>query len=166
MASASFQTITPVDGSVYLERRYASDREIDDALSAATAAQAAWASTPIPERAALCTKAVDAFVAKADQHAEELAWQMGRPIRFGRSEVGGFEERARHMIAIAEDALARAVELPLPDGGQFDHARDHGRQRGDPEARQPDPAVRRAYRRGLRRGRPARRRLPGAAPDP
>ncbi len=106
MASASFQTITPVDGSVYLERRYADDGEIDDALSAASAAQAAWAATPISERAALCAKAVDAFVAKADRHAEELAWQMGRPIRFGHSEVGGFEERARHMIAIAEEVLA------------------------------------------------------------
>ncbi len=106
MSSASFQTITPVDGSVYLERRYASDREIDASLRAAAAAQAAWASTPIPERAALCPKAVDAFVAKADRHAEELAWQMGRPIRFGRNEVAGFEERARHMIAIAEEAIA------------------------------------------------------------
>jgi acyl-CoA reductase-like NAD-dependent aldehyde dehydrogenase len=106
MSSASFQTITPVDGSVYLERRYASDREIDASLSAAAAAQKAWAATPLSERAALCSKAVDAFVAKADQHAEELAWQMGRPIRFGRSEVAGFEERARHMIAIAEEALA------------------------------------------------------------
>jgi acyl-CoA reductase-like NAD-dependent aldehyde dehydrogenase len=106
MASASFRTITPVDGSVYLERSYASDREIDDSLCTATAAQVAWTATPISERAALCSRAVDAFVARADQHAEELAWQMGRPIRFGRGEVGGFEERARHMIGIAEEALA------------------------------------------------------------
>jgi len=106
MASASFQTITPVDGSVYVERRYATDQDIDDALSRASAAQAAWAQLPISERAAFCSKAVDAFVAKADRHAEELAWQMGRPIRFGHSEVGGFEERARYMIAIAEDTLA------------------------------------------------------------
>jgi acyl-CoA reductase-like NAD-dependent aldehyde dehydrogenase len=106
MASKSFQTITPVDGSVYLERRYASDRDIDHALRTAAAAQKDWAHMPVSERAAFCSKAVDAFVAKADTHAEELAWQMGRPVRFGRSEVGGFEERARYMIAIAEAALA------------------------------------------------------------
>ena len=106
MASTSFQTITPVDGSVYVERRYATDGEIDAALSAAAAAQKDWAAAAIAERASLCTKAVDAFVAKADRHAEELAWQMGRPVRFGRSEVGGFEERARYMIAIAEETLA------------------------------------------------------------
>ncbi len=106
MASASFQTITPVDGSVYLERRYATDGEIDAALSGAAAAQKDWAATPISERAALCAKAVDAFVAKADRHAEELAWQMGRPVRFGGGEVRGFEERARYMISIAEEVLA------------------------------------------------------------
>ncbi len=106
MASASFQTITPVDGSVYLERRYATDGEIDAALSGAAAAQKDWAATPISERAALCAKAVDAFVAKADRHAEELAWQMGRPVRFGGGEVRGFEERARYMISIADEVLA------------------------------------------------------------
>ena len=106
MASASLQTITPVDGSVYVERPYASEAEIAAALSAAQEAQKAWARTSVAERAAFCSKAVDAFVAKADQHVEELAWQMGRPVRFGRAEVGGFEERARHMIAIAEETLA------------------------------------------------------------
>jgi acyl-CoA reductase-like NAD-dependent aldehyde dehydrogenase len=30
---------------------------------------------------------------------------MGRPVRFGAGELAGFEERARHMIAIAEDTL-------------------------------------------------------------
>ncbi len=34
---------------------------------------------------------------------------MGRPIRYGAGELRGFEERARHMIAIAGDALANHV---------------------------------------------------------
>ncbi len=38
--------------------------------------------------------------------AEEITWQMGRPISQAPGEVGGFEERARHMIAIAAEALA------------------------------------------------------------
>jgi acyl-CoA reductase-like NAD-dependent aldehyde dehydrogenase len=38
--------------------------------------------------------------------APELAWQMGRPVKFGGSELRGFEERARYMISIAESALA------------------------------------------------------------
>ena len=83
----------------------AATAEIAAALEAAKASQAAWAATPVAERAALCSKAVDIFVAAAERHAEELAWQMGRPIRFGKSEVAGFEERARYMIEIAEQAL-------------------------------------------------------------
>ena len=99
------KTISPVDNSVYVERGCAAEREIAAAVSSAAQAQRAWAQVPIAERAACCRAAVDAFVAKADSHAEELAWQMGRPIRFGKGEVAGFEERARYMIDIAEQAL-------------------------------------------------------------
>ena len=114
MTNKTFSTLSPVDASIYVERPYASDEEIASALKSAAEAQKGWAATPIAERAALCSKAVDAFVAKAEQHAEELAWQMGRPVRYGKGEVAGFEERARHMIALAEDALAdvRTEEKP------------------------------------------------------
>ena len=46
--------------------------------------------------------------------APELAWQMGRPVRYGGDELGGFEERARAMIALAESALAPIVPEPKP----------------------------------------------------
>ena len=39
------------------------------------------------------------------QIVPELAWQMGRPVRYGAGELRGFEERARYMISIAEDSL-------------------------------------------------------------
>ena len=39
---------------------------------------------------------------------EELAHQMGRPVRYG-GEFGGFEERASYMASIAEEALAPMV---------------------------------------------------------
>jgi acyl-CoA reductase-like NAD-dependent aldehyde dehydrogenase len=100
------QCITPVDGSIYVERETASDDAIEQALNASAAAQRQWKNTPIADRQALCTKAVDAFVARKAEIAEELTWQMGRPISQAPGEVGGFEERARHMIAIAPDALA------------------------------------------------------------
>ncbi|HEY5597523.1 MAG TPA: aldehyde dehydrogenase family protein, partial [Kiloniellales bacterium] len=57
------------------------------------------------ERAAYCTRAVDAMLAMQDEIVPELAWQMGRPVRFGAGELRGFEERARYMTAIAESAL-------------------------------------------------------------
>ncbi|MGA8261745.1 MAG: aldehyde dehydrogenase family protein [Arenicellales bacterium] len=108
-------TISPVDGSIYVERPYASDAEIDTALARAAGAQRAWAALPIEQRAGICHAAVDAFVAQKARHAEELAWQMGRPVRSGGGEVGGFEERARYMIDIAAEVL-RPIDVGPKEG--------------------------------------------------
>ena len=103
---SKIQCITPVDGSVYVERDSADAEQIRAALDAAVAAQQSWREMPIAERQAICSRAVDAFVARREEIAAELCWQMGRPISQAPGEVGGFEERARHMIAIADSALA------------------------------------------------------------
>ena len=100
-----FRTITPVDGSVYVERAYATDAEIAQTLGAARRAQALWKQTPIAERARYCTRFVEAFVAKKQAIAEEISWQMGRPVAHAPGEVRGLEERARYMISIAEATL-------------------------------------------------------------
>jgi acyl-CoA reductase-like NAD-dependent aldehyde dehydrogenase len=106
------RTITPVDGSVYVERALATPSEINAALDAAVLSQRTWAATPLRERVALLSKAVDAFVAEATAIALEISWQMGRPIAHSPGEVRGFEERARHMLAIAEETLAPVVAAP------------------------------------------------------
>ncbi|MGO1120078.1 aldehyde dehydrogenase family protein [Rhodovibrionaceae bacterium A322] len=113
--SALLRTITPVDSSVLVERPLASASDIDAALEKAVAAQKKWRATPLAERQALMTAAVDAFLSKTDEIAEELTRQMGRPISQAPGEMGGFEERARHMIAIAPDALAD-VQPEAKDG--------------------------------------------------
>ena len=100
------KTISPIDNSVYVERDFATREEIDRILERAQAAQKTWKATPLPERKKLCSKAVDAFVAKKKQIAEEICWQMGRPIRSAAGEVGGLEERARKMIELADQGLA------------------------------------------------------------
>ncbi|MEI8238504.1 MAG: aldehyde dehydrogenase family protein [Actinomycetota bacterium] len=107
--------ISPIDGSVYAERPIASDAEVRAAVDAARRAQASWRRTSIAERAAVCTAAVDAMNAMADDIVDELAWQMGRPVRYGAGELRGFTERATHMIAIAADALA-PVQVAPKDG--------------------------------------------------
>ena len=98
--------ISPVDGRVYASRPVASKKQIATTFAAARAAQEKWKRLPLDERAAYCTAAVDAMVAMTDAIVPELAWQMGRPIRYGAGEVRGFEERARYMISIAAQALA------------------------------------------------------------
>jgi acyl-CoA reductase-like NAD-dependent aldehyde dehydrogenase len=100
------RTLSPVDGSIYVERTLAAPVQIEAALESARLAQRAWRNVPIVERAAILDRFCDAFEAQRDAIAEELCWQMGRPLRYAPSEVRGTLERARHMIAIAPEALA------------------------------------------------------------
>ena len=100
------QTISPVDGRVYVERPLETAAGIDRALDRARTAQPAWGALSLAARCDLLKKAVDAFVAKAGDIATEITWQMGRPISHSPGEVRGFEERARYMLDVAAQALA------------------------------------------------------------
>ncbi len=105
---------SPIDGREVARRASASPRAIDDAVSAARKAQAAWRDTPLSERAKLCSAAVDAMLAMRAEIAPEITLQMGRPVKFAGGELNGFEERARSMIAIANQALADVVPESKP----------------------------------------------------
>ena len=103
------QCISPVDGSVYVERELADPVTITQSIELSRSAQKQWQQTSIDERARICEAAVQYFEEKQTQIAEEIAWQMGRPIAFAGGEVNGLAERARHMIASAEQSLADIV---------------------------------------------------------
>ncbi len=110
------RTISPIDGSVYVERELAISKEIEQALERATKAQQAWRQTAVPQRMETCLRFVQAMERNADAIAIELAWQMGRPVRYGAGEiVRGFAERSRYMIQIAERALA-GIPIEPKDG--------------------------------------------------
>ena len=102
----TLKTISPVDGRIYVERPLETTAGIDRALDSAQRAQRAWASLTLAVRCEMLGKAVDAFVAKANDIAAEITWQMGRPIRHSPGEIRGFEERARYMLTVAPEALA------------------------------------------------------------
>ncbi len=113
------KTVSPVDGSVYVERPYASQQEITAVLAKATSAQRDWKHVPLNERAARCTAFVDAFVAKTNELAPELSWQMGRPVSAAPAEIRGTEERAHYMIEIAAATLADVQAAPKPGFTRF-----------------------------------------------
>lgn len=106
--------VSPVDGRVYAERPVASGAQIQGAVSKARMSRALWAETTIPERAKFLSHFLDALMGANEQIVPELAWQMGRPVRYG-GERSGVEERTRYMIGIAEDALT-PVQKPGKDG--------------------------------------------------
>ncbi len=110
-------TISPIDGSVYVKRTCADKAAIESALDRARVARKQWKTVPLDKRKELCSKAVDVFVAKRAEIAEEICWQMGRPIRAAAGEVNGMAARAHTMIDLAEAGLAT---ISLPDKPGFE----------------------------------------------
>lgn len=106
--SKIIQCISPVDGRVYAERQALTLAEAQAAAARARAAQGAWAARPLDERIALVKAGVARLNAIKDRIVEELAWQMGRPTRYG-GEFGGVNDRTDYMAGIAADALAPMV---------------------------------------------------------
>ena len=112
------RTITPVDGSVYVERDLASNAAIERALFMADKAQKAWKQVPVAERSAICRRMAEWCVARADELATELSWQMGRPVSQSPGELKrGFHERALYMCDIAVEAL-QDISVPQKEGFQ------------------------------------------------
>ena len=122
---------------------------------------------------------------------EELAWQMGRPTRYG-GEFGGVNDRTDYMSDIAADDPGARMMVEDSDKFRRYIAREPvgvvfiiapwnypylttintlvpaliAGQHGGPEARQPDPAGRRTAGRGVPRGGRARGRVPERRPGP
>ena len=111
--SETIKLISPIDGSVYAERPALDETAVAQAVSAARNAQPAWAAVPVAERVGYCLKALEALKAMNDDVVPEIAWQMGRPIRFG-GELGGTIERTEYCAAIAEEALADIERTDKP----------------------------------------------------
>ena len=99
------QCISPIDGSVYAERPAMAFDDAKAAIGRVRKAQRAWAKRPLEERVALVLKGVARINEMAEDVVKELAWQMGRPVRYG-GEFKGFNERSNYVASIAHDALA------------------------------------------------------------
>ncbi|WP_284164940.1 aldehyde dehydrogenase family protein [Frigidibacter sp. SD6-1] len=109
------QLISPVDGSVYAERTPLTPDAALVAVAAARAAQKGWAARPLAERIALVNAGVERLNAMQAPIVEEIAWQMGRPTRYG-GEFGGVNARTAYMSEIAEKTLA---PLMVEDSNAF-----------------------------------------------
>ncbi|MEO6282149.1 MAG: aldehyde dehydrogenase family protein [Dyadobacter sp.] len=114
------KTISPIDGSVYVERTLADAAAVETALNKAVSAQKEWRKTSLAEREAVCRKALEYFLTNADEIGLELTWQMGRPVRYTANEIRkGFQERANYMISVASKALADVEVAEIPGFKRF-----------------------------------------------
>jgi acyl-CoA reductase-like NAD-dependent aldehyde dehydrogenase len=107
--------ISPVDGSVYATRPTEAVESVRQRLAQARAAQKAWARVPLAERIELVKEGVARLDRVNADLVTELAWQMGRPVRYG-GEMGGVRERTAYMAGIAERSLAPEV---IEDSDRF-----------------------------------------------
>lgn len=98
------QCTSPIDGSVFAERRAATLEEAAASVKQARDAQSAWAARPMAERIELVRSGIAHLGEMNDDVVPELAHMMGRPVRYG-GEFGGVNDRASHMADIAEEAL-------------------------------------------------------------
>ncbi|HYI40458.1 MAG TPA: aldehyde dehydrogenase family protein [Allosphingosinicella sp.] len=103
-----FICISPVDGREYARRPLAADGEVERALAEARRAQREWARTPIEARCSTMLRFLAAMEALNPDIVPEIAWQMGRPVRY-EGEHRSLAERILAMIDLAPAALAPFV---------------------------------------------------------
>ena len=111
--SKTLKLVSPIDSSLYVERPVADRASVEGRLELSRQAQRAWAGEPLDLRVDIVRAAIAALRSMNDEIVPELAWSMGRPIRYG-GEIGGVEERAYYMADIAPEALA-AIEVERSD---------------------------------------------------
>ncbi|MGE6740696.1 aldehyde dehydrogenase family protein [Allorhizobium pseudoryzae] len=99
------QCISPIDGSVYAERPALTLDAAKAVVDRARKAQKSWAKRPLEERVQLVMKGVARLNEMVDEVVPELAWMMGRPVRYG-GEFKGFNERSNYVANVAAEALA------------------------------------------------------------
>jgi acyl-CoA reductase-like NAD-dependent aldehyde dehydrogenase len=100
--------ISPVDGHEYARRPLTTAAELDRAIEQARRAQPDWERVPLGERCRIVERFLAALEEANDAIVPELAWQMGRPVRYG-GEYRSLAERVTTMVATAEGALADVV---------------------------------------------------------
>jgi len=103
----------PYTGEVACTVPLADEAAVHRVLEQARVAARVARLSSLGERKALCERMVVALEKRAESVAADISRMMGKPLSQAKGEIRGMAERARHMISIADDALADIV-LPKP----------------------------------------------------
>jgi acyl-CoA reductase-like NAD-dependent aldehyde dehydrogenase len=105
---------TPVDGTVLVDLlRLDADTALR-AVRASADAHRAWAATPIAERKAKVSAAVDALTAERDLLALLLAWEIGKPWRLACADVDRALDGVRWYLGEIERQVSGREPLAGP----------------------------------------------------
>lgn len=118
-AREGFDVLNPSTGAVVGTAPRAAAADLDRAVAAARGAQPAWAARPDEERAALAAKCAEAISANAEDLAQLLTRENGKPLNGlgSRWELGGAAAWAGHTATLSlpaqvlQDDEAGRIEL-------------------------------------------------------
>ncbi|MBU6443677.1 MAG: aldehyde dehydrogenase family protein [Alphaproteobacteria bacterium] len=101
-ASDHFEVLNPANGEVVGLAPKTTAADVDRAVAAARAAFPAWSAKPSAERAAACNAMADALKANAEELAQLLTREQGKPLSGlgSRFELGGAEGWTRYTASI------------------------------------------------------------------
>lgn len=122
----TLSVVSPVDGSVYIERALATEQQIATALTEARLAYDRWAREPVTERVAVCARLLDRVKGGYGRIAESLAWQVGTPLAQGTQELRDAEDLARTMMGLGPHVLADIHGPEEPGVERFVRRVPHG----------------------------------------
>jgi acyl-CoA reductase-like NAD-dependent aldehyde dehydrogenase len=106
--------VTPVDGTKLIGLPRLSAGEAQHAVLASAAAHREWAQTPLAERKARVTAAVEAMAASRDELALLLAWEIGKPWKLACADVDRALDGVRWYIDEIDSMLGDRTPLDGP----------------------------------------------------
>src|SRR3954468_12592559 len=105
---------SPVDGTKLTGLPRLSAGEAKHAVHASAAAHARWATTPVAERTARVSAAVDAMAEHRDVLALLLGWEIGKPWKLACADVDRCIEGVRWYVEEIEAMIGDRTPLPGP----------------------------------------------------
>src|SRR5579863_10309956 len=103
----------PFTGEAAYSVGLADEATVSSTLNGAQLAASAWRETSLAERIALCERAVAAMERQGPSIATDITRMMGKPITQSLSEVRTCAARARHVMTMADKALAEVAVPPM-----------------------------------------------------
>jgi succinate-semialdehyde dehydrogenase / glutarate-semialdehyde dehydrogenase len=101
-----FRTFNPADGRPLAAYPVHDSAATESRLAAAAAAQADWARRPLAARLEPLRRLATLLRGRADEHARQMALEMGKPLEQGLAESGKCAWVCEHLAAIAPGELA------------------------------------------------------------
>jgi len=115
--AASLEVINPATEELAGTCSRASESQLDEAVEAASGAQASWAATPIEERRTAIQKVAEIATENAAELGAILTSEQGKPLAEAVAEAYGFAMFTQHFAAmempveVLEDSETRRVEV-------------------------------------------------------